>query len=136
MTKDELLKECWRVRHVLEKGAKQHILPDDWFYHFPAGQCLVTSETLAIWLPRNGPDDIFEIVSGWYNGKSHAWIEHNGLIIDITADQFPEITQKVIVTEESKFHDMFTEDRKRRAIGKYSYNPSARKLLEFMCNNL
>ncbi|MGO7360229.1 hypothetical protein ACCS66_37055 [Rhizobium ruizarguesonis] len=38
---------------------------------------------------------------------SHAWLQQDGAIIDITADQFPEIDQAVIVATDSSWHDEF-----------------------------
>lgn len=38
---------------------------------------------------------------------THAWLEDDGLIVDITADQFPEVDQKVIVTRHSDWHATF-----------------------------
>lgn len=38
---------------------------------------------------------------------SHAWLLQDQLIIDITADQFNEIEQKVTVTDSSEWHKTF-----------------------------
>src|SRR5690606_14776331 len=38
---------------------------------------------------------------------SHAWLYRDGLIVDITADQFPEVVSKVIVTTDSPWHRTF-----------------------------
>jgi hypothetical protein len=40
--------------------------------------------------------------------RSHFWLEHDGLIIDISADQYPEIEQSVMVTADHSWHDGFT----------------------------
>jgi hypothetical protein len=37
--------------------------------------------------------------------SSHAWIERGGLIVDITADQFADISERVIVTTDATWHD-------------------------------
>lgn len=39
--------------------------------------------------------------------RSHFWLEHQGVIVDITADQYPEIDQPVIVTTDRDWHDRF-----------------------------
>ena len=36
--------------------------------------------------------------------SSHAWLQCDCLIVDITADQFPEISDTVIVRENSEWH--------------------------------
>jgi len=38
---------------------------------------------------------------------SHAWVQRGPLIVDITADQFPEIKEAVIVTTTSTWHRTF-----------------------------
>jgi len=39
--------------------------------------------------------------------QSHAWLQRGNLIIDITADQFPEVEDPVIVTTRSPWHEQF-----------------------------
>ena len=46
---------------------------------------------------------------------SHAWIEAGGVIIDITADQFPCIGEKVIVSEQSGWHETFEREVRHEA---------------------
>jgi hypothetical protein len=42
--------------------------------------------------------------------RSHAWLEADGIIVDITADQFSEVDQKIIVTRHSAWHAAFERD--------------------------
>lgn len=52
----------------------------------------------------------------------HVWIEVNGIDVDITADQFPDISDKVIVSRNSAWHSSlliidrirWAEDEKKR----------------------
>jgi hypothetical protein len=39
--------------------------------------------------------------------ESRAWLEQRGVIVDITADQFLEISEPVIVTTNRSWHDRF-----------------------------
>jgi len=39
--------------------------------------------------------------------SSHTWLEKQNLVVDITADQFPEISDKVIVCLDSEWHRQF-----------------------------
>lgn len=65
--------------------------------------------------------DRFEVVSGERRkGKgplrrwtSHAWLEGYGLVVDITADQFADVSTKVIVVTGSAWHGRFLEQRRR-----------------------
>ena len=131
MKREELIAECAKVRKGLELAAKHNLNRDEMFYLFPKGCCGSASEVLACWLPRQGEDDWYEYVHGWRNDESHAWLEYKGLIIDITADQFPEITEKVIVTTDRSFYDQFEEDL-RYVIPKNSSIYSINVLLDFL----
>jgi hypothetical protein len=41
------------------------------------------------------------------NDHSHVWIEQNGLIVDVTADQFDDVDDPVIVTRDGAWHSEF-----------------------------
>ena len=73
---------------------------------FPRGACGHCSELLARYLfDELGIEATYAAgdVRHMVNGESHAWLEFNGLYIDISADQFglPE----VIVEHRSALHD-------------------------------
>ncbi len=36
---------------------------------------------------------------------THAWVERYGLIVDITADQFPDVSEPVVLTTNRTWHD-------------------------------
>ena len=65
----------------------------DYFRLFPKGQCGNTCYLLAQYLIDNGISPVF-YVWGFYSGDtfdsrmSHAWLEVDGQVIDITGDQF------------------------------------------------
>ena len=81
------------------------------FGDFPAGSCGDASLLLAVYLIENGISGVF-YVSGETRAdgerETHAWLECDELIIDITADQYPEITSPVIVTSDRLFYERFT----------------------------
>jgi hypothetical protein len=37
---------------------------------------------------------------------THAWVERDGLIIDITADQFVDVAEPVLLTTDRTWHDV------------------------------
>ncbi len=80
---------------------------------FPHGACGDASYLLAKYLDENrcGP---FEYVLGERatDGHSHAWLEKQGLIIDITADQFEGQDQGVLVTADRSWHAQFKEEER------------------------
>lgn len=76
---------------------------------FPYGQCLNTSQMLAKFYRDKGFDDV-RVISGNKSTKpcSHAWIVVNGLIVDITADQFKDLNYPpVFVSEKSELHSQY-----------------------------
>jgi hypothetical protein len=94
-------------------------LPEE-FRGFPAGCCGDASELLAAHLTElgHGPFTyVFglrgEVASGTHT--SHAWLTLGELVVDITADQFPEVANPVIVTTDSAWHRTFRIDQTRVA---------------------
>jgi hypothetical protein len=80
---------------------------------FPRGSCGDASLLHADYLRNQGYQDIAYVlgVRGIHeNRHSHAWLVVEGFIIDITGDQFAEITEPVIVCRASNFHDSFEWD--------------------------
>lgn len=104
---------------------------------FPLGSCGDTVLLLGTFLSQAGFGEFSYVSAGrediekkaW---ETHAWIEQDSLIIDITADQFPEKkNDAVIVTKESSWHDSFSNRRVRIANLDAFEGPSMRKLREY-----
>lgn len=78
---------------------------------FPNGSCGDVCPLLAAYLSEQGYP-AFHYVCGereriddtGLRFGSHAWLQKGSLIVDITADQFPEISLPVIVTASSEWH--------------------------------
>lgn len=87
------------------------------FESFPRGACGDTSDLLCEYLIDIGFQNV-KYVSGerWDpDYHSHAWVEVDGVIVDITADQFPDVSEPVLVTRDSTWHRQFeTVTRKHR----------------------
>ena len=83
---------AFNFRKAIE-AAKDNGEPGDFFRNFPVGQCGNTSDLLAQYLIDNGIGPI-TYVNGTYYGEdwddkwAHTWLVVNGLVIDITGDQF------------------------------------------------
>ena len=86
----------------------------DGFKDFPRGACGGTSDILAEYLYSLGVKNI-DYVCGEIEGQSHAWLEYDGIAADITADQFPDITDSVLFQSPSVWHSKFTEVERRKA---------------------
>lgn len=73
---------------------------------FPRGACADASLLLAKYLQVNKCGSSL-FVLGKRHGQRHAWLQLEQFIIDITADQFDDKDEGVIVTKESSWHSSF-----------------------------
>jgi hypothetical protein len=80
------------------------------FHEFPRGSCGDATLILAKYLKDNGQEG-FVYVCGMRDGHSHAWLERDGLIVDITGDQFADNEDPVCVSRRSAWHAQFEIDR-------------------------
>ena len=78
---------------------------------FPRGACGDASLLLAKYLQDNGEIGI-TYVTGTNGRQTHGWLESDGIIIDITADQFDGFDD-LVVTIDSTWHSQFEEQSKR-----------------------
>jgi hypothetical protein len=104
---DRLRELAGAFRDAIER-ADRNRLPIE-FRDFPSGSCGEATLLLGIFLTDQGMGT-FRYVCGWRDDHSHVWLEADGLIVDITADQFPEISERVIVTRCSRWHSAFERD--------------------------
>lgn len=99
----EVLQVARRVRAALESG--DYARPG--LRSFPRGACGDASRLLGLYLEALGLGK-WTYVQGEAGGEmfaTHAWLEQDGLIVDITADQFDDVTEAVIVTRDRGWHD-------------------------------
>jgi hypothetical protein len=82
---------------------------------FPKGVCGAVCFLLGHFLRENGFPTA-EYVNGIrrLDGESHAWIETDGIIVDITGDQFAEVAEEVVVTRDFSWHRQFSDKPGRR----------------------
>jgi hypothetical protein len=83
------------------------------FQRFPAGACGDASDMLGRLLNERG-EGPFEYVAGPQGGQTHAWLEGHGLIVDITASQFPYVSDPAIVTTDNSWHSQFVVNDRRK----------------------
>ncbi|MBQ6483288.1 MAG: hypothetical protein IJI45_19460 [Anaerolineaceae bacterium] len=74
---------------------------------FPKGACGTTCDLLAEWLWEHGIESSYYCGKRSNGGYTHAWLEVEGFIIDITGDQFPEFPKAVYVGPLTPFHVQF-----------------------------
>ena len=111
---EDLRRECERVRHAAHCVYEEKTIGHLSIAKFPRGWCVCLSRVLGALLSRKYPSEKFyyicgEVVFDTGDWTSHAWIRYEDLILDITADQFDEITEPVIIipVSRSSFHAMF-----------------------------
>jgi len=92
------------------------------FEHFPRGACGDASILLEAFLTELGY--AAECVVGEDDGRSHAWVEVAGTIVDVTADQFGE--KPVMVTAGRAWHSRFQEQE--RHMGRLEREPESSAL--------
>jgi hypothetical protein len=98
------------VRSAIETYARRSPWPS-----FPSSACGDTSLVLGQVLDDHGIRG-FEYVCGYkYKAdgttSSHAWLQKGLWIADISADQFPEVLDAVIVSADSAWHTEWHADR-------------------------
>ncbi|EGQ9441053.1 hypothetical protein F1K75_18490 [Vibrio cholerae] len=119
---NSIINEIKKIRAVLESIDKSEFHSNTSFYQclngFPGGCCGDTSQLLGLFLKQNYDKDCTYISArglGNNRDQSHAWLQCDGYIIDITADQFNSIgynLDKVIISESSEFHENFSRVEK------------------------
>lgn len=111
--KDNLTKAAARFRVAIEK-CNTATLSCIGLQNFPRGACGDAALLLAKYLQENEYGD-FDYVLGEREGCSHAWLQRESLIIDITADQFEDQEATVIVTEDHWWHSLFNGEKQNIA---------------------
>lgn len=95
----------------LARGLRQWIEQQDrstWpepFANFPTGSCELSAHLLALWLEENDESGFELCLEGICTDKEHAFLIRDGLVADITGDQFG--WPPVIVTRSSEWHRDF-----------------------------
>ncbi|MCQ1833353.1 hypothetical protein [Neorhizobium galegae] len=98
---EELIGLVANFRARLEKYDRDHGLT---LQSFPHGACGDASILLAHHLSLSGFGP-FQYVCGRHGDASHAWLSNGNVIIDITADQFPDFDVPVFVASSSPWHE-------------------------------
>ncbi|WP_426215754.1 hypothetical protein [Pseudomonas sp. DWRC2-2] len=81
---------------------------------FPRGCCGIISELMGDYLNTVGIGEFF-YVCGMKDGASHAWLEVDGLIVDITGDQFSN-RPGIYVDKPDAWYGEWQEDTKHLAL--------------------
>ena len=105
---DNLTELATQFRQMIENADRSNLTVE--FKNFPFGSCGDASILLAQYLTDSGYETPI-YVSGQLVEPTglpgHAWLELDGVIIDITADGFEPHMPKVVVAENSDWHNQF-----------------------------
>lgn len=103
----------------------------DAFKEFPAGACGYASSLLGEYFFALGLGQ-WSYVSGFKKqcSQSHAWIERDGVLVDITADQFNDISVSAWVTWSRSWHKQFLAlPMGKKAARLHTYDESTQQML-------
>lgn len=120
---DEILAAATAFRRAIDLAGQE-----PWkrkYFTFPRGACGHAAELLAYYLRQRfgiTPDYISQTINsgevgGWHGG--HAWLEWNGLTIDVSGDQFG--WPPVIVTRDPPFHGRGSDEHRHPALLDFSW---------------
>ena len=102
---DVIKKEVVKARRIFEQH--HDYISKTYFGGFPTGSCGCSADILAEYFISKGAKNI-EYVYGERDGGSHGWLELDGLIIDITADQFEDGIESIFISYNRDFHEQFS----------------------------
>jgi hypothetical protein len=96
------------VAEKIRRAIDRTIYPDQnhFMRGFPHRCCHHACKILAMYFYDHTDLGIFEIVDGEFNEEPHQWLERDGVIVDISADQFGDLPT-AIVTRNSNWHAAF-----------------------------
>jgi hypothetical protein len=104
--KKEINDRACRFRTAIDKCDKNKL--SDNLKKFPIGSCSAASYLLAQFLKNEfGTFDLLHSERHVPKFQTHAWLQKDNLIIDITADQFDGQNQTVSVVSSSEWHNTF-----------------------------
>jgi len=113
----QIINDIYHIREILESFNKSDFDHHSSCYHsstgFPLGCCADTTLILGLFLKQRYNKGSLYVTAcglGDSSNQSHTWLICDGLIVDITADQFIHKgydVSKVIIKKESFFHRLF-----------------------------
>jgi hypothetical protein len=124
---DDIMRLARKFRTAIERSPRDDLLS---FRRFPRGCCSDTAILLGEYLCGQGQGD-WDYAGGEREPDlhSHAWLEQDGLIVDITADQFEDIHEPIIVTRDRSWHEQFVYPEPRHPARIGNYDPVTRNRL-------
>jgi len=110
------------VRKIFENNKDTIDLP--FLYSFPINSCEAVSIYFAFLMMEKFPNASVEVIHAWNSDdEHHYWVEAEGLVYDITADQFPEVPGAYYGVPTSPLLSMFSRtERKTASVAMVDYD--------------
>jgi hypothetical protein len=99
-------------RRAILSIPSEKFINSSWFNNYPRGCCGDTSDLFSKYLNSKGIEVIY--VWGFKGEQSHAWLEYHDIIIDLTADQFPDVNEEVVITKRRNWYDAIAIQNKSK----------------------
>ena len=100
-----IMRYCENFRNAIEIVGKEQL--NVTFQSFPKGSCGSTSLILGAYLEEQGYGK-YNYICGKYHNQHHAWLEKDGIIVDLTSDQF-QWGKKIYIGKETDMYKLFVE---------------------------
>jgi hypothetical protein len=108
MNIDQLREHAELVRSCIEELQRADD-PPSLIKSFPRMGCRISTIAMAISLAENQGADR-KLIKGRFGGEQgHAWLQFDGIDIDISANQFDDMKERVIVRRSSEYHSRFSD---------------------------
>jgi hypothetical protein len=127
-----LLRLATEFRAAIEATSRSS-LPEA-MENFPRGSCGDATLLLAKYLEENGCGS-FDYVLGEKEERSHAWLQKDGIVVDITCDQFPDMQSAVFVKSPTRWHASFNGEVKHVANFE-TYDERTKSMLHWAYENI
>ncbi len=128
----ELLRLATEFRRAIQQSDNIPEVLRSRFQRFPKDMCEFASNLLGRYLTGEGFENVRYVCGSRhlrerYNDQRHAWVEAQGFIIDITADQFPDGIGPIVVTDDRSWHSRFRIFESRDATNLTDYPVAAQR---------
>jgi len=97
---------CEKIRNIFDVHGKEF---GSLFSDFPNGCCGNISMLIGLYLEEHGCGVYNYVCGELENGATHAWLEREELIVDITLDQFGKEYPPVYVGIDRSYYEIFTD---------------------------
>lgn len=99
-----------RFRKVVTDGELEDVLP--LFSYYPSNCCEHSSVLFGYYLSLLLPNLQIEIIRGTDTQSYHFWLEIDGLVYDLTLDQFDEFDLPIYAEHKHPFRATYVEDKR------------------------